>query len=250
MDDVPAKTDEDKHEDDDEDYKADDGDTVEQQVEGVPGPHPTTRHRSPGHHCPLRPCRCATAHPQCEHLATRASGACGQGVGAPSPLSKSCCLKIEELKRSFPRAGREENIVQLDGNTSISNESRSETNEDESTSKDEEIIENEVTEDEDDDDESESEENSEESDYDTEDEVDSEPIRPVLIENREVPGQLEVDISGNVEVPTSLPLCLCLNARSVYNKKSNLKNILNTIAPCITIISESWERRAGVKKCP
>ena len=126
MDDVPAKTDEDKHEDDDEDYKADDGDTVEQQVEGVPGPHPTTRHRSPGHLRPLRPCRCDTAQSQCEHLATRASGACGQGVGAPSPLSKSSLLKAGAVKIGFPKAGRVETIPQVDGNVSVASESESE----------------------------------------------------------------------------------------------------------------------------
>ena len=133
----------------------------------------------------------------------------------------------------------------MDGNESLNTESESATNDDENTSKDDDTSENEDTEDESDEEgESESEDNSEESDYDTEDEVDSEPIRPILIQNREASGQLEVDILENVEVPTSLPLCLCLNARSVYNKKGNLKDILNTIAPCITIISESWERRA------
>ena len=78
-------------------------DDDEQQVKGMHGPHPTTGHRLPGHLCPLRPCRCDTAHSQCEHLATRASGACGQGVGAPSPLSKT--------------------ILQLDGNASLQSES-------------------------------------------------------------------------------------------------------------------------------
>ena len=121
----------------------------------------------------------------------------------------------------------------MDGNASLSSGSESATNDE--TAEDESEDEGECD----------SEENdSEESDYDTEDEVDSEPIRPVLIQSTEAPDQLEVDTSEKLCAPTSLPLCLCLNARSVYNKKSNLKNILNTIAPCITIISESWERRA------
>ena len=93
------------------------------------GPHPTTGHRLPGHLCPLRPCRCDTAHSQCEHLATRASGACGQGVGAPSPLSKISSLKDGPEKRSFPKAGRLETIAQMDGNESVASESESEEEE-------------------------------------------------------------------------------------------------------------------------
>ena len=65
----------------------------------------------------------------------------------------------------------------------------------------------------------------------------------MLIQSEDRPGELEIDLDGHVQPPTSLPLCLCLNARSVYNKKNNLKNILNTLAPCVTIISESWERK-------
>ena len=132
---------------------------------------------------------------------------------------------------NFLRAGSSWIINQIDGNASV----RSDSDIDEQTRacKDED---EQPHEDEYDDD-------SDESEYDTDDEVDSEPIRPVLIQSEDKPGELDVVFDERVQPPTSLPLCLCLNARSVYNKKNNLKNILNTLAPCITIISESWERK-------
>lgn len=65
--------------------------------------------------------------------------------------------QVGKLKTSFPRAGREENFVQLDGNASLNSESESATNGDENTSKDDDVIENEDTEDESDGNESESE---------------------------------------------------------------------------------------------
>ena len=49
-----------------EDDDDDEGD--EEQVEGVHGPHPTTGLRPPGHHCPLRPCRCNITQSQCGTL--------------------------------------------------------------------------------------------------------------------------------------------------------------------------------------
>ena len=66
----------------------------------------------------------------------------------------------------------------------------------------------------DDDSESENDDDSE-SEYDTEDEVDSEPIRAVLVPSADNPGDFEVDTSETIEAPSSLPLCLSLNARSV-----------------------------------
>ena len=83
---------------------------------------------------------------------------------------------------------------------------------------------------------------SNESVYDTDDEVDNEPIRAVLIPSTENLGELDVDTSDTIEAPTSLPLCISLNARSVYNKESNLKTFLGGIGACVATISESWER--------
>ena len=103
-------------------------------------------------------------------------------------------------------------IDQIDGNASVGSQSESDDDKDEQTDEDE---------------------SGDESEYDTDDEVDSEPIRPVLIQSEEQSGELEVEVNERVQPPASLPLCLCLNARSVYNKKDNLKNILNTLAPCI-----------------
>merc|ERR1712030_216728 len=40
-----------------------------------------------------------------------------------------------------------------------------------------------------------------------------------------------------------LPLCMVLNARSLYNKTENFKKILYQIGPDITIVSETWERQ-------
>ena len=39
-----------------------------------------------------------------------------------------------------------------------------------------------------------------------------------------------------------MPLCLVLNARSIYNKQDNLHEMLHQIGPDICLISESWER--------
>lgn len=80
----------------------------------------------------------------------------------------------------------------------------------------------------------------------SDDEVDSEPTRVVLVPVQPtVLGQaptLEVDTSGEVDTPTSLPLCMCANFRSAYNKIDNLKNILKNIGPDLMVCSESWER--------
>ena len=51
----------------------------------------------------------------------------------------------------------------------------------------------------------------------------------------------------NLKVNTSdlninLPLFILLNARSIYNKRNNLKEMLNQLAPDICLISETFER--------
>ena len=83
--------------------------------------------------------------------------------------------------------------------------------------------------------------------YDTEGEIDPVPVHVILTPSDGIPGQhtpaLDVDTTDKVDIPTSLPLCMCANARSVYNKVDSLRNILNTIGPDITIISETWERK-------
>ena len=95
---------------------------------------------------------------------------------------------------------------------------------------------------------SESESSSDESDYDTEDEVDPTPD-PVIL--TPVPNQMSVQgqpiqlevVSDINSQPSPLPLCMMLNARSLYNKADNFKNLLHQIAPEITMVSETWERQ-------
>ena len=95
---------------------------------------------------------------------------------------------------------------------------------------------------------SESESSSDESDYDTEDEVDPTPD-PVIL--TPVPNQMSVQgqpiqlevVSDINSQPSPLPLCMMLNARSLYNKAYSFKNLLHKIAPEITMVSETWERQ-------
>ena len=60
-------------------------------------------------------------------------------------------------------------------------------------------------------------------DYESEEEVDSEPVRAVLIPARGLDGQatLEVDQGGRVAPPSSIPLTMVANLRSAYNKEKN-----------------------------
>ena len=83
------------------------------------------------------------------------------------------------------------------------------------------------------------------SSYATEDEAFSDPI-PVSLSpapDQQVtqgqPIRLEVNLNGQ---PSPLPLCLILNARSVFNKADNLIELLSRVGPDLTLISESWER--------
>ena len=85
-------------------------------------------------------------------------------------------------------------------------------------------------------------------DYNTDDEVDPvlDPVVLAPVPNQVLdhgqPIQLEV-----VEDPTiqhsPLPLCMMLNARSLYNKSENFMTLLHQITPEITLVSETWERQ-------
>ena len=81
--------------------------------------------------------------------------------------------------------------------------------------------------------------------YSTEDEVDNEPVRAVLIPAPGMDGQpptLTVDETGEVAAPSSLPLTMIANFRSMYNKIKNIKRNLITLGLDFLIGSESWER--------
>ena len=63
------------------------------------------------------------------------------------------------------------------------------------------------------------------SSYTSEEEIDSEPVRAVLVPAQPVPGQpfsLDVASSDGVQAPSSLPLTMVANFRSAYNKKGNI----------------------------
>ena len=80
--------------------------------------------------------------------------------------------------------------------------------------------------------------------YDTDDDMDSEPIRAVLVPAQPQAGQpfsLEVG-NDRVQAPSSLPLAMIANFRSAYNKAKNIKQNLTTLGLDILIASETWER--------
>ena len=171
--------------DDDEECKEDNDDDGGEQGEEVHGPHPTTRHRPPGHHCPLRPCRCNITHSQCGTLLPVPVGPVAKVWAPPSRPSKSSCLKAErlntsclktgKLNTSCLKAGKSSTIPQVDGNASLS-ESESE----EALATDDNNKENGEN-DTDRESDRESNENPDESEYQTDDEVDSEPVRATLV---------------------------------------------------------------------
>ena len=84
--------------------------------------------------------------------------------------------------------------------------------------------------------------------YETDDEVDP-SISPLILEP--VPSQtllpnipIKLDVISSEQVqPSHLPLCMMLNARSLYNKRDNFKNLLYQIGPDLAIVSETWERQ-------
>ena len=53
---------------------------------------------------------------------------------------------------------------------------------------------------------------------------------------------LEVDETGRVAPPTSIPLTMVANLRSAYNKVQNVKQTLQTLGLDMFIASETWER--------
>ena len=72
--------------------------------------------------------------------------------------------------------------------------------------------------------------------FETDDEVD--PVPP--------PANF---FEGNSEQTSKLPLCMLLNARSLYNKVNNFKKLLYEVAPDLAIVSETWERQnLGLEK--
>ena len=83
--------------------------------------------------------------------------------------------------------------------------------------------------------------------YDTDDEVDSVPIPAVFVPlsgqtySQGVPQRFDVNLTEDTQ-SSSLPLCLVMNCRSACNKVNNLRELLNTIGPSVTILSETWER--------
>ena len=84
------------------------------------------------------------------------------------------------------------------------------------------------------------------SEYETEDEAFSDPIPANLFPRAEddvTPGQpIELDLNMKDNLSSYLPLCLLLNARSIYNKSDNLSEMLQEIGPDICLISETFER--------
>ena len=83
------------------------------------------------------------------------------------------------------------------------------------------------------------------SNYSTDDEVDCEPVQAVLVPAPRMDGQpftLTVDQTGKVAAPTSLPLTMVANFRSMYNKVKNVKRNLGTLGLDFLVGSESWER--------
>ena len=64
------------------------------------------------------------------------------------------------------------------------------------------------------------------SSYASDEEIDSEPVRAVLVPAQPLVGQpfsLDVANSDGVQAPSSLPLTMVANFRSAYNKKKNIK---------------------------
>ena len=55
------------------------------------------------------------------------------------------------------------------------------------------------------------------------------------------PVQFDVNLADDAH-SSPLPMFLMMNCRSVCNKADNLREMLNTIGPSVTILSETWER--------
>ena len=83
------------------------------------------------------------------------------------------------------------------------------------------------------------------SSYDSEEELECEPIRAVLVPSPQLAGQpftLDVDDSEDIAAPSSLPLTMVANFRSAYNKIKSIKQNLHVLGLDFLVASESWER--------
>ena len=78
-------------------------------------------------------------------------------------------------------------------------------------------------------------------DYCTDDEMDPEPIPANLV--ADVAGKLKVSHSKNVQQSSYIPLGMMLNARSLYNKIGNFRELMHQIGPDLILASETWERK-------
>ena len=84
------------------------------------------------------------------------------------------------------------------------------------------------------------------SEYESDQEVDNTPEPVVLVPAAVQPaaGQplvLEVDTTGRLHIPSSIPLCMVTNFRSIYNKIDNFRRFLKEVAPDCTIACETWD---------
>ena len=81
--------------------------------------------------------------------------------------------------------------------------------------------------------------------YETEDEafpvIIPANLSPISEENTTQghPIQFDVDTASNLVSP--LPLCLLFNARSIWNKCNQLRELLHQVSPDICLISETFE---------
>ena len=97
--------------------------------------------------------------------------------------------------------------------------------------------------------------NNQDATYDTDDEAYNvrEPVVLAPTAQQPVPGAplvLEVDQTGRLVLPSSLPLIMMTNARSLYNKIDNFTKWLLEIFPDCALVSETWEhetRRVGLE---
>ena len=83
------------------------------------------------------------------------------------------------------------------------------------------------------------------SSYDSEEELECEPIRATLIPAPQLAGQtftLDVDDSEEIAAPSSLPLTMVANFRSAYNKVKSIKQNLYVLGLDFLVASETWER--------
>ena len=84
--------------------------------------------------------------------------------------------------------------------------------------------------------------------YNSQDEADADPVRATLVpsEVQGPPGApltLEVDLGGEVQLPSYVPLCAVTNPRSGWNKIHNIRTFLHQVGPDFMILSEHWGRK-------